>query len=100
MKRRELLLGLATAAFGSVSECAIRAQPAANVLHIAAILPTPPTASYWVIFIRRLRELGYREGENLFVTTFDVREDTDHLLEKLKDKIKKGINVVYAGGPE
>jgi hypothetical protein len=71
MKRREVLLGLATAAFGNVS-----AQPAANVLGIAAILATPPTVSYWVAFIRRFRELGYRDGENLCVTTFDVREGT------------------------
>jgi putative ABC transport system substrate-binding protein len=100
MKRRELLLGLAAAALGNVAECAIGAQVAANVLHIAAILAGPPTASYWVTFIRRLRELGYRDGENLFVTAFDVREDADYLLEKLKDKLKKEINIVYAGGPE
>jgi putative ABC transport system substrate-binding protein len=98
MRRREALLGLAAAAFGNVA--LIRAQPAANVLGIAAILATPPTVSYWVAFIRRLRELGYRDGENLFVTTFDVREDADHLLEKLNDKTKKGINVVVAMGPE
>ena len=97
MKRREALLGLAAAAFGNVCPSgAIRAQPAANVLGIGAILATPPTVSYWVAFIRRLRELGYRDGENLFVTTFDVREDADHLLEKLNDKTKKGINVVVA----
>src|SRR6516165_8534863 len=101
MKRREALLGLAAAAFGNVCPSgAIRAQPAANVLGIAAILATPPTVSYWVAFIRRLRELGYRDGENLFVTTFDARGDADHLLEKLKDNIKKGINVVVAMGPE
>ena len=69
MKRREVLLGLATAAFGKVS--AIRAQAAAKSLHMAAILMTPPTASYWVAFMKRLRELGYREGENLLVEVFD-----------------------------
>ena len=101
MRRREALLGLAAAAFGNVYPSgAICAHPAANALSIAAILATPPTVSYWVAFIRRLRELGYRDGENLFVTTFDVREDADHLLEKLKDNIKKGINVVVAMGPE
>ena len=54
MKRREVLLGLATAAFGKVS--AIRAQAAAKSLHMAAVLMTPPTASYWVAFMKRLRE--------------------------------------------
>ena len=95
MKRREVLLGLATVAFGNVS-----AQPAANVLGIAAILATPPTASYWVAFRKRLRELGYREGENLLVEAFDGREDVDHLVENLKGRISKGINVVVAMGPE
>ena len=98
MKRREVLLGLATAAFGKVS--AIRAQAAAKSLRMAAVLMTPPTASYWVAFMKRLRELGYREGENLFVEVFDGREEAGHLVESLKERIDKGVNVVVASGPE
>jgi len=98
MKRREVLLGLATAAFGKVS--AIRAQAAAKSLHMAAVLMTPPTASYWVAFMKRLRELGYREGENLLVEVFDGREEANHLVENLKERINKGVNVVVASGPE
>ena len=98
MKRREVLLGLATAAFGKVS--AIRAEAAAKSLHMAAVLMTPPTASYWVAFMKRLRELGYREGENLLVEVFDGNEEADHLVENLKERISKGINVVVASGPE
>jgi putative tryptophan/tyrosine transport system substrate-binding protein len=100
MKRREVLLGLAAAAFGNLSERAIRAQAAASSLHITAVLMTPPTSSYWVAFMRRLRELGYREGENLLVEAFDGREETDHLVEDLKGRISKGVNVVVASGPE
>ena len=98
MKRREVLLGLATAAFGKVS--AIRAQAAAKSLRMAAVLMTPPTASYWEAFMKRLRELGYREGENLLVEVFDGREETGHLVESLKERINKGVNVVVASGPE
>ena len=100
MKRREVLLGLAAAAFGNISEGAVRAQAAANMLRIAAVLMTPPTASYWVAFMKRLRELGYREGENLMVDAFDGREETDRLVENLKERINKGVNVVVASGPE
>jgi putative ABC transport system substrate-binding protein len=101
MKRRGFLVGgLAAAAFGNVSECAIGAQPAANLLHIAAVLMAPPTASYWIAFVRRLRELGYRDGENLLVDAFDGREETDRLVENLKGRINKGVNVVVAIGPE
>ena len=82
MKRREVLLGLATAAFGKVS--AIRAQAAAKSLHMAAILMTPPTASYWVAFMKRLHELGYREGDNLLVEVFDGNQEADHVVENLK----------------
>ena len=98
MKRREVLLGLATAAFGKVS--AIRAQAAAESLRMVAVLMTPPTASYWVAFMKRLRELGYREGENLMVDVFDGREEAGHLVESLKERINKGVNVVVASGPE
>ena len=100
MRRRELLFGLAASACGSVSACALRAQPTANVLHIAAVLMTPPTASYWIAFNQRLRELGYREGENLLVESLNGREQPDRLVEKLREKIRKGVNVVVAMGPE
>jgi putative tryptophan/tyrosine transport system substrate-binding protein len=100
MRRRELLFGLAASACGSVSACALRAQPTANVLHIAAVLMTPPTASYWIAFNQRLRELGYREGENLLVESLNGREQPDRLVEKLREKIRKGVNVVVASGPE
>jgi len=100
MKRREVLLGLAAAALGNVPECAIHAQPAANMLHVAAVLMTPPTASYWIAFMRRLRELGYRDGENLLVEAFDGRQEADRLVENLKERINKGVNVVVASGPE
>jgi len=98
MKRREVLLGLATAAVGKVS--ALRAQAAAKSLHMAAILMTPPTASYWVAFMKRLRELGYREGENLLAEVFDGHEQADHLVENLKERINKGVTFVVASGPE
>src|SRR5215469_710843 len=98
MKRREVLLGLATAGFGKIS--GIRAQAASKSLHMAAVLMTPPTASYWVAFMKRLRELGYREGENLLVEVFDGHEEANHLVENLKDRINKGVNVVFAGGSE
>jgi putative tryptophan/tyrosine transport system substrate-binding protein len=100
MKRREVLLSLAAAALGNVPECAIHAQPAANMLHVAAVLMTPPTASYWIAFMRRLRELGYRDGENLLVEAFDGRQEADRLVENLKERISKGANVVVASGPE
>ena len=100
MKRREVLLGLAAAAFGNVSERAIPAQAAANMLRIAAVLWTPSTASYWVAFMKRLRELDYREGENLLVEAFDGREEADHLVGNFKGRISKGVNVVVAMGPE
>ena len=100
MKRREVLLGLAAAALGNVPECALHAQPAPNMLHVAAVLMTPPTASYWIAFMRRLRELGYRDGENLLVEAFDGRQEADHLVANLKNRINQGVNVVVASGPE
>jgi putative ABC transport system substrate-binding protein len=70
------------------------------MLHVAAVLMTPPTASYWIAFMRRLRELGYRDGENLLVEAFDGRQEADHLVANLKNRINQGVNVVVASGPE
>jgi putative ABC transport system substrate-binding protein len=47
-----------------------------------------------------LRELGYRDGENLLVEAFDGRQEADRLVENLKERINKGVNVVVASGPE
>jgi len=95
MKRREVLLGLAAAALGNVPECALHAQPAPNMLHVAAVLMTPPTASYWIAFMRRLRELGYRDGENLLVEALGAgsrhQPVSNHLIPR--QLIKRFVNV-------
>ena len=49
--------------------------------------------------MKRLRELGYREGENLLVEVFDGNQEADHLVENLKERINKGVNVVIASEP-
>jgi hypothetical protein len=34
------------------------------------------------------------------VDAFDGREETDRLVDNLKERINKGVNVVVASGPE
>ena len=100
MRRRELLLGLTAVACSNLSVSPLQAQPTASGLHIAAILMTPPTDTYWVAFNRRLQELGYRDGKNLLVEVIDGREQPGRLVEDLKERISKGANIVVAMGTE
>jgi putative tryptophan/tyrosine transport system substrate-binding protein len=66
-RRRFLLTSLAGALAGPL---AAGAQQAAGVARVGVLDPTASTMSrepLWNAFRRRLRELGYREGENLII---------------------------------
>jgi putative tryptophan/tyrosine transport system substrate-binding protein len=97
MKRRAFLCGVIACA---MAICDLRAQPAASILRIVVISMNPPTAPFWVAFIQRLHELGYREGETLLVEFLDGRQQPNRLVDILREKLRNKVNVIVASGPE
>ena len=72
MKRREFITLLGGAA--TALPLAARAQTPPKMLRVGVVsLVNPRTTTFWVAFDRRMRELGYVEGQNLMLDTQDWR---------------------------
>jgi len=69
-------------------------------LRLGTVSINPRTASFWVAFERRLRELGYIEGENLKTESPEIGEHVDRVGEAMKDLVRHKVDIILASGPE
>jgi putative tryptophan/tyrosine transport system substrate-binding protein len=99
MRRRQVLTGFVAFA-GMAWAGAASAQAPPKVLRLGTVYINPRTASFWAAFDRRMRELGRIEGENLKVESHDIGENVDRLDEAMQDLVRRGVDVILAGGPE
>jgi putative tryptophan/tyrosine transport system substrate-binding protein len=97
MRRRDFLA--LWAGFAAAGASISRAQAPPNMLRVGIISGQPRTAALWVAFDRRLRELGYREGENLMVLFLDSHGDTEHQ-ELTNELMQHKVDIIVAGGGE
>jgi putative tryptophan/tyrosine transport system substrate-binding protein len=98
MRRREFIVVLAALAAAPVSVS--RAQAPPKLLRVGIVSGQPRTAPLWVAFDGRLRELGYREGENLTVEYLDTHGETSLVQEGMKELVRRKVDVIVAGGNE
>jgi ABC-type uncharacterized transport system substrate-binding protein len=98
MRRRQVLTGFAALAAAAWVRTASAHAP--KMLRVGTVYLNPRTVSFWAAFRRRLRELGYVEGENLTIESQDIGENIDRLGEAMKDLVRRNIDVIVAGGPE
>jgi ABC-type uncharacterized transport system substrate-binding protein len=98
MKRREFL-GVLGAAVAACSRDGF-SQVAAKPLRLGMVSQNPRSAPFTVAFERRLRSLGYVEGQSLFVEFIDTRGEVSRIAEGMKEVVNRGIDIVLAGGPE
>jgi putative tryptophan/tyrosine transport system substrate-binding protein len=98
MKRREFitLLGGAAAAW----PLAARAQQLATVRVGTVSVVNPRTASWWVGFDERMRELGYIEGQNFAFEFINLNGRTERAGEEMKNLVARKVDVIIASGPE
>jgi putative ABC transport system substrate-binding protein len=90
------LLGGATAA-----PWIARAQTIPKVLRIGIVSTIlPRTAYYWVAFDRRMRELGYIEGQSLTVDFINLNGQIDRYAEAMKELVGRNVQVILAPGNE
>ena len=90
--RREVitLLGGATVAW----PLAGRTQTRPKMLRVGAVSPNPRTFVAWVTFERRMRELGYAEGQNLAVEYIHVGNRSDRYDEAMRELVRRKIDVI------
>jgi putative ABC transport system substrate-binding protein len=70
---------------------AVRAQQATKTLRVGTANAQPRTAPQWTAFVRRMAELGYREGENFIY---------DHLQIPNADAWEAGYRTIVAQKPD
>jgi putative ABC transport system substrate-binding protein len=96
MTRREFIAGLSGAATWPL---AAGAQTAVRTVRVGATSLNPRTAPFWIAFEQQLRDLGYREGQNL---TFDFVEASGipDIAEATHELVRRKADILVAGGPE
>ncbi len=100
MKRRIFLSGLLLA---SASRFA-RAEPSAKIHRIAVVHPTRPTSeltedggiSYFAVFFKELRRLGYTEGANLLVERYSGEGRTERYADLARDVVLSQPALIFA----
>jgi len=94
VKRREFILALGGATFGST--LAARAQT--NRVPRIGIVSSDPVASINMkAFLQGLRDLGYVEGQNIIVEHY-ASGKADQLIASAADLAKAGLDVIFTNG--
>jgi putative ABC transport system substrate-binding protein len=63
-------------------------------------LVNPRTATFWVAFDRRMRELGYVEGQNLTIDFVNLNSQIDRYGEATKEVVRRKPDIIIATGGE
>jgi putative ABC transport system substrate-binding protein len=98
-RRREFITLLGGAAV--TWPCAAIAQTSPKMLRIGfvsgALARTEPV---YVAIDRRLRELGYFEGQNLAAEFIELKGQFDRYDEAMKELVRRKVDIIFATGPE
>ena len=78
---------------------AVRAQQS-NVLHLGIVTLTPRTAPNWVGFERRLRELGYIEGQKFSIEFMQASGQDDSISAAVTKLVSDNVDIIMATGNE
>ena len=98
MKRREFITLLGG---GAAWPLAARAQTPPKMLRVGVVsLVNPRTATFWVAFDRRMRELGYVEGQNLTIDFVNLNSQIDRYGEATKEVVRRKPDIIIATGGE
>jgi putative tryptophan/tyrosine transport system substrate-binding protein len=98
VKRRQFITLLGGAAAWPV---ALRAQTPPKMLRIGIVsLANPRATTFWVVFERRMRELGYVEGQNLTIDFVNLNGQIDRYSEATKEVVRRGPDIIIATGVE
>jgi putative ABC transport system substrate-binding protein len=98
LKRRDFITLAGGAAFGWPGLTLGQTTPKA--LRLGMVSQNPRTVPFTVAFERRMRELGYIEGQNFFVEFIDTLGQTGRIAEGMQEVVRRGVDIVLAAGPE
>jgi putative ABC transport system substrate-binding protein len=99
MKRREFIIVLGGAAAGW--PLTLRAQQPLRIAKIGHLESGLPSSSPNLLaaFRQGLRELGYVEGQNVFIVSRYGEGREEHLPQLAEELVQYGVDVIFAVGP-
>jgi putative tryptophan/tyrosine transport system substrate-binding protein len=96
MRRRDFIKVVGSVATGWPLAAEAQSQKA---LRIGIVSVNPPDNPFWRTFVKRLRELGYDEGQNLAIEYVKVPSAAGYP-EGMKELVKRHVDIIIAQGPE
>ncbi len=96
MQRREFL---ATASAAAVWPVAARAQQARALFRVGAVAGVPRSRLTWAAFLKRMAELGYREGQD-FIFDYVEIPSVDAYDAGFRELMERKPDVIVTSGPE
>jgi putative ABC transport system substrate-binding protein len=96
VRRREFIAGLGGAAAWPL---VVRAQQT-RTLRLGIVAVTPRAGPLWVAFERRLRQLGYVDGQNLKVEFIQVNLQDDTIRAAVTRLVSSDVDIIITGGNE
>jgi putative ABC transport system substrate-binding protein len=79
---------------------ATHAQPQLKPARVGILYPTSPNLPQHGALRQALRDLGYREGENLFIEERAAEGKPERLAEVARDLVRRNVDVIVTFGPE
>jgi putative ABC transport system substrate-binding protein len=98
MRRRDVIAGLGgMAALPGIAN----AQSSPGPLRLGVVSATNSrSTSFWLAFVRRMRELGYVEGQNFFLDFVNLHGELDRYPEETVQMLRRGVDIIVAPGVE
>jgi putative tryptophan/tyrosine transport system substrate-binding protein len=100
VKRRDFLISLAVIASGIASARLSNGQALRKMVRVGIATIQPRTGPHWTAFDRRLKELGYTDGENLGVEFVDLNGPISNQSEAMRELIGRKADILIASGTE
>src|SRR4051812_14513287 len=98
MRRRDALTGLAAATCSFPFPAG--AEDSRKPFRLGIMSGNPRNPLFWVSFEKRLRDLGYVEGQNLVVDFIDTEGRIEGWISGAKELIRRDAAAIVAAGPE
>jgi putative ABC transport system substrate-binding protein len=100
MRRRDVICYIAALAAMASWPRPLPAQSAPPLFRVGTASPGDRAIGIMQFFERRMRELGYVEGNNFTFDYLDLQGQPDHYGEAMKELVRRKVDIIVAFGPE
>ena len=99
MKRRKFITLLGGAAAAAHAWPSVARAQSQKMLRIGVASVNPRDTPFYITFLKRLRELGYDEGQNFDFEFLKISSPAEYP-EGVKELVQRHVDIILAQGPE